>query len=77
MYVSFFLLNLYFILKNFFPFGFTSKYNLHKLIYYESFNSIDIAILREKELKKWRREKKDNLVNELNPKWEDLYGTLY
>ena len=52
--------------------GFTSKYNIHKLVYFEQFNNAQDAIAREKEIKKWRREKKNNLVKELNPKWEDL-----
>ena len=52
--------------------GFTSKYNCSKLVYYETFGDIKIAIHREKELKKWRREKKNSLVNELNPEWKDL-----
>ena len=52
--------------------GFTSKYNIHKLVYFEQFNNAQDAIAREKQIKKWRREKKNNLVQELNPKWEDL-----
>jgi len=57
--------------------SFTSKYNLNKLVYYEYFDSIETAISREKELKKWRREKKDDLVNELNPQWKELYDSLF
>ena len=52
--------------------GFTQKYNLNKLVYFEETNDINAAITREKEIKKWRREKKDNLVNQLNPNWIDL-----
>lgn len=52
--------------------GFTKKYNLNKLVYYEHTNSIESAIMREKEIKKWRREKKNNLVEKLNPEWHDL-----
>ena len=52
--------------------GFTKKYNLNKLVYYEEFNDVNLAILREKEIKKWRREKKDKLINTVNLKWEDL-----
>jgi len=52
--------------------GFTQKYNLNKLVYFEETNDINAAITREKEIKKWRREKKDNLVNQLNPDWIDL-----
>jgi len=52
--------------------GFTKKYNLNKLVYYECFSNINDAIRREKELKKWRREKKNNLVENMNPDWKDL-----
>jgi len=53
--------------------GFTSKYNINKLVYYEETTDVNIAINREKELK-WRlRYKKDVLINEMNPEWEDLY----
>ena len=52
--------------------GFTSKYNLNKLIYFETFEDSLLAITREKELKKWRREKKDELIMEINPNWKDL-----
>ena len=49
---------------------FTSKYNCKFLVYYEQFNDITLAIIREKELKSWRREKKDKLINSFNPEWE-------
>ncbi len=52
--------------------GFASKYNCSKLVYYETFNDVKLAISREKEIKKWRREKKINLINSLNPEWKDL-----
>lgn len=52
--------------------GFTKKYNLDKLVYYELFFDINDAIRREKELKKWRRDKKNNLIEPLNPEWRDL-----
>lgn len=52
--------------------GFTSKYNVDKLIYFESFQTISEAIRREKQLKKYRREKKEALINATNPKWEEL-----
>jgi putative endonuclease len=58
------------------PESFTAKYNLYKLLYYEYFKSIKDAIRREKQLKKWRREKKDFLINKLNPEWKDLFETL-
>ena len=56
--------------------GFTKKYNCKKLIYYEYFNDINSAIEREKVLKKWRREKKENLIKTMNPAWADLFDTL-
>jgi len=52
--------------------GFTEKYNLNKLVYFEETQDIHSAISREKEIKKWRREKKDQLVNQDNPAWQDL-----
>ena len=52
--------------------GFTSKYNLAKLVYFEQTTDVTSAITREKQIKKWRREKKNRLVEELNPEWRDL-----
>ena len=52
--------------------GFTKKYHCKKLVYYEKGNSILNAIAREKEIKGWRRSKKVNLINSVNPRWEDL-----
>ncbi len=52
--------------------GFTQKYNVNKLIYFETFQDIRLVIAREKEVKKWRREKKNKLVNLKNPEWRDL-----
>ncbi len=52
--------------------GFRSKYNVNKLVYFEQTNDINAAIAREKEIKKWRREKKNNLVKAVNPEWKDL-----
>ena len=54
--------------------GFTSKYNVDKLVYFEGTIDIQAAIAREKELKSWRREKKNTLVESLNPEWKDLSG---
>ncbi len=54
--------------------GFTQKYALEKLVYYEVFTCPDEAIAREKQLKGWRREKKEFLISRLNPDWDDLYG---
>ena len=52
--------------------GFTKKYNVTKLVYYEVYEDALAAIAREKQLKKWRRSKKNNLVNKMNPGWKDL-----
>ena len=52
--------------------GFTAKYDVNRLVHVETFASIHDAIQREKELKKWRRSKKIALIEETNPKWEDL-----
>ncbi len=52
--------------------GFTEKHNVNKLVYFEETQDINAAIEREKEIKKWRREKKNQLVNLMNPKWDDL-----
>jgi len=52
--------------------GFSEKYNLNKLVYFEETRDVLSAISREKEIKKWRREKKNNLVNSINPQWKDL-----
>ncbi|MDD3686429.1 MAG: GIY-YIG nuclease family protein [Bacteroidales bacterium] len=49
--------------------GFTQKYSCKYLIYYEHFNDVNLAISREKELKKWRREKKEALIAKQNPQW--------
>jgi len=52
--------------------GFTSEYKVHRLVYFESFGSVHAAISREKQLKRWRREKKVALIERENPTWEDL-----
>ena len=56
--------------------GFTSKYSVHNLVYYEQTNNIITAINREKQLKKWNRKQKINLIEKLNPDWIDLYDTI-
>ncbi|MDH5722295.1 MAG: GIY-YIG nuclease family protein [Alphaproteobacteria bacterium] len=53
--------------------GFSKKYNVNKLVYCEEFMDVNEAIAREKEVKKWRREKKDRLVERMNPQWLDLF----
>jgi len=56
--------------------GFTSKYKLAKLVYFEDFTDINDAIKREKQLKHWNREWKLELIRHMNPKFEDLYGKI-
>jgi putative endonuclease len=53
--------------------GFTKKYNVHKLVYYEEFHSIVLAIEREKKIKKYSRQKKITLIENFNKAWENLY----
>lgn len=57
--------------------GFTEKYNLNKLVYYEITTDVESAINREKALKKWSRTKKDVLITNFNPVWEDLSSVVY
>ncbi|WP_245760452.1 GIY-YIG nuclease family protein [Salegentibacter flavus] len=52
--------------------SFSGRYNLNKLVYYEKFKYPSLAIRREKQLKKWNRLWKVNLINDFNPDWEDL-----
>jgi putative endonuclease len=52
--------------------GFTKKYNVSKLVYFEETKGVHSALAREKEIKKWRREKKDALVVGVNPEWKEL-----
>ncbi len=56
--------------------GFTQRYQVHKLVYYEETNDITAAIEREKQIKSLKRDKKISLINEFNPDWHDLYNEL-
>ena len=56
--------------------GFTKKYRVHDLVWYEATNDIHVAIQREKQMKKWRRQWKINLIEEENPNWDDLYDSI-
>ncbi len=56
--------------------GFTKKYNIIKLVYYEVFNDIKYAIEREKKIKAGSRQKKILLINSFNPNWKDLYEEI-
>ena len=56
--------------------GFTNKYNVNKLVYYEMHANAESAITREKQMKKWRRAWKIRLIEEKNPEWKDLYNNI-
>ena len=57
--------------------SFAGKYNCYNLVYYETFQYAKDAIAREKQLKKWRREKKNKLISDFNPKWEALNNQVF
>ena len=57
--------------------GFTNDYQVHNLVYFESIDDPIVAIQREKQLKKWNRQWKINLIESKNPDWEDLYPKLF
>ena len=57
--------------------GFTKRYHVHKLVYFEAFRVIDDAIAREKQIKGWKREKKNRLVETANANWHDLTEELF
>ena len=56
--------------------GFSRKYNCNKLIWFEETGNIESAILKEKQMKKWKREYKNNLIDKLNPDWVDLWESI-
>lgn len=56
--------------------SFSARYNLYKLVYFETFNTIDEAIAREKQLKKTSRLKKLLLIQSINPEWSDLFDSI-
>ncbi len=57
--------------------GFTKKYGVEKLVWYEQFDDITVAIQREKTMKKWPRKWKLNVFEKMNPEWRDLYKDLF
>ena len=57
--------------------SFAGKYNCYNLVYYETFLDVKNAIIREKEIKKWNRKKKENLINSLNPEWRFLNNETF
>ncbi len=56
--------------------GFTKKYGVHRLVYFEQFDDVENAIRREKRLKKWNHQWKIRLIEQSNPNWDDLYPTI-
>jgi putative endonuclease len=56
--------------------GFTQKYNVKNLVWYEAYESVESAITREKQLKKWNRSWKTELIEATNPDWQDLYEQI-
>ena len=62
--------------NHFDPDSFTAKYNVHKLVYFEETSDVKVALEREKQLKGWRRSKKNTLIQAFNPLWEDFYPKL-
>jgi putative endonuclease len=56
--------------------GFTEKYGVNRLVYYEGFGDVEAAIRREKQLKRWNRAWKIQLIEEKNPNWDDLYPAI-
>jgi len=56
--------------------GFTKKYNVHRLVWYEIHESAESAITREKQIKKWKRAWKIKMIEQSNPEWNDLYETI-
>ena len=56
--------------------GFTRRYNVHKLVHFEVYGTVKEAIQREKRLKNWRREWKNELINERNPTWQDITNKI-
>ena len=57
--------------------GFTKKYNVHRLVWYEGHEVAQTAIEREKQIKKWKRKWKLELIEKHNPNWDDLYENIY
>jgi putative endonuclease len=62
--------------KNDFVEGFAKRYGIHQLVYYEECGNIESAIIREKQMKKWKRGWKIELIENVNPYWKDLYNEL-
>ena len=56
--------------------SFTSRYNIEKLVYYETTSDVESAISREKQIKGWNRKRKNKLIENKNPNWKDLYDSI-
>jgi putative endonuclease len=56
--------------------GFSARYGVDRLVYFEPFDWVEEAIAREKQIKRWRREKKVALIESMNPTWRDLYPSI-
>ncbi len=56
--------------------GFTKKHNVKRLVWYETHSDVEVAIAREKTIKRWPRRYKLNVIEQMNPDWDDLYETL-
>nr|WP_200874607.1 GIY-YIG nuclease family protein [Vibrio sp. ER1A] len=56
--------------------GFSKKYHVNKLVFFEVHQSMTAAIIREKQIKRWKRDWKENLIKSMNPNWMDLYDSL-
>lgn len=56
--------------------GFTAKYNVNKLVYFDSTEDVVAGIQREKQIKGWTRQKKNDLIESVNPEWKDLAGEI-
>ncbi len=56
--------------------GFTKKYQVHNLVYFESYEDVNEAITKEKQMKEWKRYWKIKTINKFNPEWRDLYSSI-
>lgn len=61
----------------FYPKSFTAKYKCERLVYYEEFSDVEVAIKREKQIKKYKRTLKADMINQMNPEWQDLSEGWY
>lgn len=57
--------------------GFTKKYQVHNLVWFEAHETAETAIIREKQIKKWERKWKIRIIEQVNPQWDDLYNEIF